>query len=78
MDKIHVNIIILPMLSYFQLLYYFINLNYFTLHYLRLLIMIILNYFWLFLAIAPYATFGYSKLLLAILAYFILSYFRLL
>jgi hypothetical protein len=37
MDKIFVNIIILHMLSYFQLLYdFFINLNYFTLHYLQL------------------------------------------
>jgi hypothetical protein len=29
-----------------------INLNYFTLHYLQLF-MVILNYFWLFLAISP-------------------------
>ncbi len=51
---IFVNIIILPMLNYFQLLYdyFFINLNYFTLHDLRLF-MAILNYFWLFLAISP-------------------------
>jgi hypothetical protein len=44
-----VNIIILPMLNYFQLLYdyFFINLNYFTLHYLWLF-MDIRNYFWLF------------------------------
>jgi len=42
---IFVNIIILPTLNYFQLLYdFFINLNYFTLHYLRLF-MAILNYF---------------------------------
>ncbi len=49
-----VNIIILPMLNYFQLLYdyFFINLNYFTLHYLQLF-MAILNYFWFFLAISP-------------------------
>ncbi len=32
----------------------------------------------LFLAISPYATFGYSKLLLTILTYFTLSYFQLL
>jgi hypothetical protein len=34
MDKIFANIIILHMLIYFQLLhrYFFINLNYFTLH----------------------------------------------
>jgi hypothetical protein len=51
---IFVNIIILPMLNYFQLLYdnFFINLNYFTLHYLWLF-MVILNYFWLFLVISP-------------------------
>jgi hypothetical protein len=43
---IFVNIIILLMLNYFQLLYdyFFINLNYFTLHYLWLF-MAILNYF---------------------------------
>ncbi len=43
---IFVNIIILPMLNYFQLLYdyFFINLNYFTLHYLRLF-MVIVDYF---------------------------------
>jgi hypothetical protein len=54
MDKFIVNIIILPMLGYFQLLYdYFsINLNHFTLHYLQLF-MAIINYFWLFLAISP-------------------------
>jgi hypothetical protein len=40
--------------------------------------MVILNYFWLFLVISPYATFDYSKLLLAILAYFTLGYFHLL
>jgi hypothetical protein len=46
MDKIFKNIIILPMLGYFQLLLrlLFINLNYFTLHYLRLF-MVILKYF---------------------------------
>jgi len=51
---IFVDIIILPMLNYFQLLYdyFFINLNYFALHYLWLF-MAILNYFWLFLAISP-------------------------
>jgi len=55
MDKIFIHIIILPMLNYFQLLYdYFSNLNYVTLHYLRLFMVIlnyflvILNYFWLF------------------------------
>jgi hypothetical protein len=65
------------MLSYFQLLYdFFINLNYFTLHYLRLF-MVIFNYFWFFLLFHP-------KLLLvlyvtlAILAYFTLGYFQLL
>jgi hypothetical protein len=69
MDNFFVNIIILPMLSYFQLLYgFFINLNDFTLHYLRLF-MVILNYFWLFLVISPYVTLNYSKLLLTILAY---------
>jgi len=40
--------------------------------------MVILNYFWLFLTISPYAVFGYSKLFLAILVYFILDYFWLL
>ncbi len=51
---IFVNIIILPMLNYFQILYdfFFINLNYFTLHYLWLF-MAILNYFWLFFVISP-------------------------
>jgi hypothetical protein len=39
--------------------------------------MTIVNYFWLFLVISPYATFGYSKFFLAILAYFILGYFQL-
>jgi hypothetical protein len=50
---IFVNIIILPMLNNFQLLYdyFFVNLNYFTLHYLWLF-MAILNYFWSFLAIS--------------------------
>jgi hypothetical protein len=58
MDKVFVNIIILPILSYFQLLYdFFINLNYFTLHYLRLFM----------------ATFGYSKLFFIILTYFTLD-----
>jgi len=33
---------------------------------------------WLFFIISPYATFGYSKLLLVILAYFTLGYFQLL
>jgi hypothetical protein len=49
------------MLSYLQLLhdYFFINLNYFTLHYLWLF-MDILNYFWLF----------HPRLLLVILSYF--------
>jgi hypothetical protein len=37
--------------------------------------MVIFNCFWPFLAISPYVIFGYSKLLLAILAYFTLSYF---
>jgi len=52
------------MLNYFQLLYeyFFINLNYFTLHYLWLF-MAILNYFWLFLAILPYFTSSYFQLL---------------
>jgi len=47
-------IIILPMLNYFQLLYdyFFVNLNYFTLHDLWSF-MVIFNYFWLFLAISP-------------------------
>jgi len=76
MDKTFVNIIIIPMLSYFKLLYgyFFINLNYFTLYYLQLF-MAILNYFWLFLVISPYVTFGYSKLFFTILTYFTLSYF---
>jgi hypothetical protein len=57
---IFVNIIKLPMLNYFQLLYeyFFINLNYFTLHYLRLF-MAILNYFWLFLVIVDYFNLDY-------------------
>jgi len=60
------------MLSYFQLLYeyFFINLNYFNLHYLRLF-MVILNYFWLFWLFHP-------RLLFVILAYFTLDYFWLL
>jgi hypothetical protein len=40
--------------------------------------MVILNYFWLILAISPHATFEYLKLFLAILAYFTLGYFQLL
>jgi hypothetical protein len=40
--------------------------------------MAILNYFWLFFVISPYETFGFSKLILVILAYFILNYFQLL
>jgi hypothetical protein len=48
---------------------FFINLNYFTLHYFQLF-MAIFNYFWLFLAISPKVSFGYSRLLLVILNYF--------
>jgi len=58
MDKSFANIIILPMLGYFQ--YYkatFIVLNYFTLHYLWLF-MVILN----FLAIFSYFTLSYFHL----------------
>jgi hypothetical protein len=40
--------------------------------------MVILNYFWLFLAISPKVTFGYSKLFFIILTYFNLGYFQLL
>jgi hypothetical protein len=41
MDNFFVNIIILHVLNYFQLLYdFFINLNYFTLHCLRLFMVI--------------------------------------
>jgi hypothetical protein len=54
------NIIILPMLSYFQLLYYYysINLNYFTLHYL-----------WLFSITFGYFLLFHHRLLLVILSY---------
>jgi len=65
------NIIIQPMLNHFRLLYEFFFIN---LHYLRLF-MAILNYFWLFLVISPYATFGYFKLFFVILSYFTLNYF---
>jgi hypothetical protein len=62
-----VNIIILPMLNYFQLLYdYFSLIEIISLY-------IIYGYLWLFLI-----TFGYSKLFLAILTYFTLGYFQLL
>jgi hypothetical protein len=47
----------------------YIVIIYFTLHYLRLF-MVILSYFCLFLAISPYVSFDYSKLLLVILCYF--------
>jgi hypothetical protein len=57
MDNLFVNMIILLMLSYFQLLYgFFINLNYFTLHYLRIF-MAVYGYFQLLFVI-----FGYYKL----------------
>ncbi len=59
-----VNIIILPMLSYFQLLYDYFSLIEIISPY------IIYDYLWL-LSI----TFGYSKLFLAILTYFTLGYF---
>jgi len=59
-----VNIIILPMLSYFQLLYDYFSLIEITSPY------IIYGYLWLFSI-----TFGYSKLFLTILTYFTLSYF---
>jgi hypothetical protein len=65
MDKIFVNIIILPMLNYFKLLYeFFYLLKKFILHFY--------DYLWLFSI-----TFGYFKLLLTILTYFTLGYFRL-
>ncbi len=71
MGKFFANIIILPMLGYFQTIIglLFINLNYFTLHYLRLF-MFFFNYLWLFFVISPEATFGYCKLFLVILCYF--------
>jgi ABC-type bacteriocin/lantibiotic exporter with double-glycine peptidase domain len=64
MDNFFVNIIILLMLSYFQLLYdYFLfDWNYFTLHYLSLF-MVIFNYFWLLTVISPYVIIGNSRLL---------------
>jgi hypothetical protein len=62
-----VNIIILPMLSYFQLLYDDFSLIKIISPY------IIYGYLWLFSI-----TFGYSKLFLAILIYFTLGYFQLL
>jgi hypothetical protein len=65
------------MLNYFQLLYDYFSLIYFTLHYLRLF-MVIVNYFWRFSTISSCVTFGYSKLFLSILTYFTLSYFWLL
>jgi hypothetical protein len=40
--------------------YFFINLNYFTLHYLRLF-MVIINYFWLLKIILPYVIIGNSS-----------------
>jgi hypothetical protein len=40
--------------------------------------MVILNYFWLFLVISPWATFGYFMLFLAIVDYFNLDYLQLL
>jgi len=64
MDFFFVNIIILPMLSYFQLLYDYFSLIEITSPY------IIYGYLWLFSI-----TFGYSKLFLTILTYFTLSYF---
>jgi len=63
MDYFFVDIKILPMLITFN--YYmtiFINLNYFTLHYLQLF-MVIFNYFWFFLLFHP-------RLLLVIQNYF--------
>jgi hypothetical protein len=67
MDFFLVNIIILPMLSYFQLLY-----DYFSL--IEIISpFIIYGYLWLFSI-----TFVYSKLFLAILTYFTLGYFELL
>jgi hypothetical protein len=62
-----VNIIILPMLSYFQSLYDYFSLIETISPY------IIYNYLWLFSI-----TFGYSKLFLVILTYFTLGYFQLL
>jgi len=64
MDYFFVNIIIVPMLSYFQLLYDYFSLIKIISPY------IIYNYLWLFSII-----YGYFKLLLAILVYFTLSYF---
>jgi hypothetical protein len=62
-----VSIIILPMLNYFQLLYDYFSLISIISPY------IIYDYLWLFSN-----TFGYSKLLSAILIYFTLGYFQLL
>jgi hypothetical protein len=62
-----VNIIILPILNYFQLLYDYFSLIEIISPY------IIYGYLWLFSI-----TFGYSKLFLAILTYFTLGYFQLL
>jgi hypothetical protein len=68
MDNVFVNIIT----SYVKLLsiiiwLFFINLNYFTLHYLRLFMAIFkfIGYFWLF----------HLRLFLVILAYFTFGYF---
>jgi hypothetical protein len=74
MDKIFVNIIILPVLCYFQLFKgYFHYSKLFHLHYLWPFMGFLVIFSYL-----PYVTFGYSKLLLVILGYFILGYFRLL
>jgi hypothetical protein len=62
-----VNIIMLPMLNYFQLLYDYFSLIEIISPY------IIYSYLWLFSII-----FGYSKLFLTILTYFTLGYFQLL
>jgi hypothetical protein len=62
-----INIIIIPMLSYFQLLYdYFLLISIISPY-------IIYDYIWLFSI-----TFGYFKLFLVTLAYFTLGYFQLL
>jgi hypothetical protein len=67
MNDFFANIIILPMLNYFQLLYEYFSLILIISPY------IIYGYLWLVSII-----YGYFKLLLVILVYFTLSHFRIL
>jgi hypothetical protein len=71
MDKIFINIITLPMLNYFQLLYDYFSLIYIFSPY------IIYGYLWLFSITFGYFLLFHPMLFLAILIYFTLGYFRL-